>query len=253
MAMEINELRQALIHLSRVTTVGELAAALTHELAQPLCALQINAEATQAVLEPDRPDLNKARAILADIVTNNQRAIELIQTLRTLFRRERGSRAIFDPVEALTESSKIVETDARNRKIAFLVEIRRPLPMVVGERIQLEQAIINIVLNAFDAVSEVDSIRRHVILRAASERPGSVNICVKDSGKGMEPGVIERIFEPFFSTKINGIGMGLSISKSIIESHGGHISVSSEAGNGTLIEIEIPSQDKTSSVGLFKR
>lgn len=244
---EIAELRSELMHVSRVTTMGELAAALTHELSQPLSAVQINAETAQLMLESDQPDLGKARATVADIILDNNRAADIIRRLRPLFRRERGASSEFDPVEALDEVGKIVQGDARIRKISFALEVRRPLAPLFGERIQLQQAIINLVLNAFDAAAEPESTARRVSLSAIPGPENSVKIFVRNSGKGIEPEVMQRIFDPFFTTKATGMGMGLSISRTIIQSHGGRLSVSSEPGNGTTFEVELPSHPQATA------
>jgi signal transduction histidine kinase len=236
---EINQLRNALVHLSRVTTLGELSATLTHELGQPLSAVQINAEVAQASLKLDQPDLLKVKEAIADIVRDNTRATDIIRRLRPLFRRDRGMRSKFDLAEALEEVGNLLRDDARTRKISFVLNVQRPLPPVLGERIQLQQAIINLVLNAFDAVAEQKSDSRSVFLDAAEEQGNSVKILIRDLGKGIEPRLIERIFEPFFTTKTTGMGMGLSISRSIIQAHGGRLSISSAPSKGTTVQIDL--------------
>ncbi len=238
--IQVLQLRNELTYISRVSTMGELAASLAHEINQPLAAIRSNAEAIQSMLESKTPDLDEIKAAVADIVTDDARAGETIRRLRALFRREDLARSEIELGELLREVSRIIRSDAIIRKISLTLDLRQPLRPVFADRVQIQQAIINLLLNAFDAVSGTEENSRQVALSAVAEDSGCVRVLVYDSGKGIDPDVMPRIFDAFFTTKPNGMGMGLAISRSIVEAHGGRLSVSSNPGHGTTFEITLP-------------
>jgi signal transduction histidine kinase len=240
-ASEMVELRNELAYVARVNTMGELAASLAHEMNQPLAAIRSNAEAIQNMVEAERPDFDEIKAAIADIVSDDQRAGDMIQRLRALFRHEELVRTEIDPGDLLEEAHRIIRSDAAIRKVSFILEPHRPLRAVLADRVQILQAIINLLLNAFDAVAEIEPTSRQVTLSALEDDSGWLRILVRDSGKGIEPDVLLRIFDPFFTTKPDGMGIGLSISRSIVEGHGGRLTVSSHPGHGTTFEILLPS------------
>jgi signal transduction histidine kinase len=238
--VELIQLRNQLTYISRINTMGELAASLAHEINQPLAAIRSNAEAIQSMLESERPDLDEIKAAVADIVSDDARAGETIRRLRALFRREELARYEVDFGELLGEVNRIIRSDAVIRKVPLILDLRQPLRAVLADRVQMQQAIINLLLNAFDAVSETEEKSRQVTLSALADDSGCLKIFVRDSGRGIDPEALPRIFEAFFTTKPGGMGMGLAISRSIIEAHGGRLSVSSTLGRGTTFEITLP-------------
>jgi signal transduction histidine kinase len=242
--IEMLQLRNELTYVSRINTMGELAASLAHEINQPLAAIRSNAEAIESMLESEGPDLEEIRAAVADIVSDDARAGETIRRVRALFRREELARSELDLVELLEEISRIIRSDAVIRKVSFTLDVRRPLPTVLADRIQIQQAVLNLLLNAFDAVSETEEGPRQVTLSGVAESSGCVKVTVRDSGKGIEDDTLPRIFDAFFTTKSGGMGMGLAISRSIIEAHGGRLFVSSNTGSGTAFEITLPVQSQ---------
>ena len=237
---EMLQLRDQLTYISRINTMGELAASLAHEINQPLAAIRSNAEAIQSMLESERPDLDEIRAAVGDIVADDARAGDTIRRMRALFRHEKLAHSEIDLGELMHEVSQIIRSDAVIRKVSLILELRQPLRAVLADRIQIQQAIINLMLNAFDAVSEMEEKSRQVTLSALAEDSGCLRILVRDSGKGIEPEALPRIFDAFFTTKPGGMGMGLAISRSIVEAHGGRLSVLSDPGHGSTFEITLP-------------
>ncbi len=234
--------------------MGELAASLAHEINQPLAAIRSNAEAIQNMLEAEVPDLDEVKAAVADIVSDDARAGDTIQRLRALFRREELAHSEIDVAQLLTEVRRIIRSDAIIRKVSLNLDLREPLRAVLADRVQIQQAIINLLLNAFDAVAEEDDNSRQVTLCALAEGSACVRVLVRDSGRGIAPEALPRIFDPFFTTKPGGLGMGLAISRSIVEAHRGRLSVSSNPGRGTTFEISLPypteiSVEKRTQVG----
>lgn len=238
--LEVFKLRNELTYISRVNTMGELAASLAHEINQPLAAIRSNAEAIQAMLESEKLDLDEIKAAITDIVSDDARAGDTIRRLRALFRREDLARSKIDLGELLAEVSRIIRSDVVIRKVSFTLDVHQPLRAVLADRVQIQQAIINLLLNAFDAVAETKENSRKVTLSALADDSGCLRILVRDSGRGIEPEALPRIFDAFFTTKPNGMGMGLAISRSIVEAHGGRLCVSSNPGHGTTFEIALP-------------
>jgi signal transduction histidine kinase len=242
--IELLKLRSELTYVSRINTMGELAASLAHEINQPLAAIRSNAEAIESMLESERPDLKEIRAAVADIVSDDGRAGETIRRLRALFRREELARSELDLGELLEEISRIIRSDAVIRKVSFTLDVKQPLPAVLADRVQIQQVVLNLLLNAFDAVSEAEERPRQVTLSAVAEGSGCLKVTVRDSGKGIETNTLPRIFDAFFTTKPGGMGMGLAISRSIVEAHGGRLFVSSNTNSGTAFEITLPVQSE---------
>jgi two-component system, LuxR family, sensor kinase FixL len=238
---EMIQLRNELNYFSRVNTMGELAASIAHELNQPLGAILSNAEALQAMLASDQPDLEEIRAGIADIIQDDNRARETIKRVWGLFRRDDVTKSKIDLSEVLTEISRIVRADALLRNISLRIEVKQALPLILAKRVQLQQAVINLILNAFDAVAPIVNGAREVLVEASVVEEGdTLELLVRDTGVGIAPEAIPRIFDPFFTTKTEGMGIGLAITKSIIEAHGGTLTVSPRSHRGTTFAIRIP-------------
>jgi FixJ family two-component response regulator/signal transduction histidine kinase len=228
-------------HAARVGTMGMFAASLVHELTQPLAAGLANAETAVELLAASSPDLEELRSTLADIVSDDRRIGDLVQQLRRFLRRGETEKSELDIREVIAEIFRLVEKDAAAKAIDIRLEVPASLPNLVGDRVQLQQVMLNLVLNAFDAVEACEPGTRRVALIAAALDEG-LSIEVTDSGHGMDDQTIARVFQPFFTTKSGGMGLGLSISRSIVVAHGGRLSVRSAPSVGTTFRMELPSR-----------
>jgi C4-dicarboxylate-specific signal transduction histidine kinase len=228
-----------LARASRLALAGELTGAIAHEINQPLGAILSNADAGDLLLNSGMDRREELRAVLADIRRDDLRASEVIQRLRDLLGKHVVERKELDLNEVVSDLESIMRAEARRRGV--VLEIRRgPAGLaIVGDRVQIQQVLINLVLNAMDAVAEEPEVRRTVVVSVAKGATGAV-LAVRDRGRGIAPEHRTRLFEPLFSTKRNGMGLGLSITRSIVEAHGGRIWAESAPDDGTLFQVELP-------------
>ncbi len=237
---QIERQRTELAHVSRVSTMGQLASALTHELNQPLGAILRNAEAAEIFLQNEKPNLDEVRAILTDIRRDDKRAGNVIDRMRALYKRRSLVLNPLDLRELVEDTIALTRTDASARHIKLAVEMPSHLPMAQGDRVHLQQVLLNLILNGMDAMAGVPKARQVLTVRASETKNGNLQVVVNDHGTGISPDDAARIFEPFFTTKLNGMGMGLAISQTIIEAHGGDIWVESKASKGTTFTFILP-------------
>jgi PAS domain S-box-containing protein len=236
---KIERQRNELAHLIRVSTVGQLASSLAHELNQPLGAILRNAEAGELFLHDPSPDLDELRAILTDIRTDDQRAGAVIDRMRALMKHRDPDRHRLDLRLVVDDVITLVHAEANNRKVRLARETATALPPVQGDRVQLQQVVLNLLLNAMDALDATPPERRLVTVRA---RPvgATVEVTVSDTGPGISADTLLRVFEPFFSSKPTGLGMGLAISRDIIEAHGGRLSADNNEAGGATFTLTLP-------------
>ena len=235
---ETRRLRDQLAHAGRVSMLGELAASLAHELNQPLTAIYTNAQAAHRFLDRKRPALGAARSALHDLGQDCRRAGDVLGRLRQMFRRHETERLPLAVGPLIEHVLRLLHEDAVTRGVSVTFYVEPRLPMVKGDRVQLEQVLMNLLVNAFDALTGIDG-PRDVKVRA-STRDGTIEMSVLDNGKGIPLGDLERVFEPFFTRKPNGMGMGLAICRTIVEAHGGRISARSRPERGSIFEISLP-------------
>ena len=233
-------MRGQLAHVARVTMLGQLAAALAHELGQPLGAILRNAEAAELFLQHEPPDLDELRAILADIRKDDQRAGDVIERLRALLKRRSIEPRALAVGDLLANCDALIRADAAGRHVKVEIEASPGLPRVMGDRVHLQQVLLNLVLNAMDAVEGEPAEERRVSVRARLDGGRTVEVAVSDSGHGMTPERLALVFEPFFTTKANGMGIGLPISRTIIEAHGGRIWAETNADKGATLRFTLP-------------
>ncbi|MBL9145123.1 MAG: PAS domain-containing protein [Verrucomicrobiaceae bacterium] len=237
---ELQQLRGQLAHAGRVSMMGQLASALAHELNQPLGAILRNAEAAELFMQDPEPNLEEVRAIIADIRRDDQRAGEVIDRLRALLkRRDIETRAL--SVSALLEEVRaLTRADAAARGVKLEIQCAPDLPAIRGDRVHLQQVLINLIINGMDALSEPRRADACVIVSARRARPGFLEVAVMDNGHGIPPDRLENVFDPFFTTKPHGMGMGLPISRTIIQTHGGHIAAENVEGGGAAFRFTLP-------------
>lgn len=229
---------QELAHISRVAVLGELTASLAHELNQPLGAILRNAETAEILLRQEPPDLQELRAIVADICKDDLRAGQVIERLRSLLKRRQLEPAPLELHGLIADTLSLVRADAKARKVAIKLEVPTGLPSVLGDRVHLQQVFLNLLINAIEALEARGSGRKIVV--SVSQDPSVLRVSVQDNGPGILPGDSERLFESFFSSKPNGLGMGLSISRTIVEAHGGRIWAEDNLGRGATFHFTLP-------------
>ncbi len=243
---ENEELRRDLAHAGRVSVLGTLSSSLAHELAQPLGAILLNAEAGELLLKKPKPDLDEIRQILVDIQRDDRRAAEVIEGLRRFLKRRQLDFAEV-PVDTLIQDvATLLKSDAIARGVTLECESDPGLPAIRGDKVHLSQVLINVLMNGMDAVAGQPPARRQVRLEARPDGNGNVELTVRDSGKGIEPAVMARIFEPFFTTKSAGMGMGLSVSRTIVEAHGGRL-WAENGQEGAMFRVLLPINDPASA------
>ncbi len=231
---------QALAHVERVARMGELAASLAHELNQPLMGILANAQAARRFLDADQPDLGEVRRTLDDIIEDDQRAARFIASIRSLLKKEDPGRAPFDINEAIRQVLTINRSEAVTRNIPVRARLGRSIPPVRGDSVQIQQVVLNLLLNAEQAISATGVREAGITISTRRGDHGDVIVSVTDSGPGIPPEDLERIFEAFNTTRPDGFGMGLSISRSLIESHGGCIWAENRRSRGARVSFSLP-------------
>ncbi|MDD5037320.1 MAG: ATP-binding protein [Methylococcaceae bacterium] len=238
--VELQNQRQALAHLARVAMLGELSAALAHELNQPLTAILSNAQAATRLLEQFPPDWEEIRAILHDIVEDDRRAGEVVHRLWALFKKEDTARQAVDVNAVIRDVGKMMYSDLAAKQVSPSLDLAVELPKVKGDPVQLQQVLINLLLNGSEAMASMSPDERRLQVCSRKQEPATLEVTVRDNGTGIDPERLEQIFEPFFTSKNQGLGMGLAISRSIAAAHGGRLWASNHPDGGALFQFELP-------------
>jgi PAS domain S-box-containing protein len=238
---EAQRQRDELAHVLRTTTLGELAASLAHEINQPLAAIVANAQATRRLLDAGRASRPGVVETLNDIVDDAKRASQVIRRLRALFRKEHLERRPVDLNEVVEDAMGVLQHDAARKRITVRCALARGLDSVRGDPVQLQQVLLNVLVNACEAIAAGEDGPREVLIETAALPPGGVALSIRDTGIGVKDGDLDRIFEHFVSTKVEGLGMGLAISRSIVQAHGGRIWATANPDRGLTLHVELPS------------
>jgi signal transduction histidine kinase len=232
--------RRRLAHTSRLAMLGEMTASISHEVNQPLGAILSNADAAEMLLEQAAPPLDEVKQILADIRRDDLRASAVIQRVRALVGRREVNHVPVDLNELLRNSLRLIAHDARRRGVSLAHELADDLPPIHADPVQIEQVMLNFLLNAMDAMADTPVASRRIVVRSARKNGDSVVASVEDSGHGIPPDKIGRLFDSFFTTKDGGMGLGLSLARSIAEAHGGHLLAQNNASKGAVFHLILP-------------
>jgi PAS domain S-box-containing protein len=236
----LHKAQAELAHVTRVMTMGELVASIAHEVNQPLGAIVTNGHACVHLLSLEAPDLDKSREVVRRIIRDGMRASEVIKRIRDLLHKTPSERAPVNINETIQEVMALVSSDVLRSKIELQVKLQADLPEVLGDRIQLQQVVLNLILNARDAMNGVQNSPRELQITSGRNGAGGVVVTVRDTGHGLEATDVERIFDPFFTTKPGGMGLGLSISQTIIETHGGTLCATQNEDQGATMQFTLP-------------
>jgi len=236
-------LRQAqgeLAHVNRVTTMGQLAASISHEVMQPIAAAITNARAALRLLGSQPPDVEQVRQALGRIVDEGNRATNVVDRIRALIKKAPPRKDDLKINEAVLEVVALTQGEVATHGVSVETQLTEGLPLIQGDRVQLQQVIINLIINAIEAMSGVGKGSRALLISTAQEASGGVRVSVQDSGPGLDVEGLDRLFDAFYTTKPAGMGMGLSICRSIIEAHGGQIWASRNVGPGATFQLTVP-------------
>jgi NO-binding membrane sensor protein with MHYT domain len=239
-----------LAHIQRVTTMGELAASITHEVMQPLGAVVTNAQAALRSLGAQPPDLDGVRQALGGAVKDGWRAAEIIGRIRNLIKKEPLRKDALEVNEAIVEVIAVTRGQVMKNNVSVQTQLAEGLPLIQGDRVQLQQVVLNLIINAVEAMSGVSERSRGLLIGTGKEASDRVLVAVQDSGPGLNPESFERLFDRFYTTKPDGMGMGLSICRSIVEAHGGRIWATPNAGPGITVQFTLPINDQATASGM---
>jgi PAS domain S-box-containing protein len=242
----VHDAQAALAQVTRMATLGELTAWIAHEVSQPLTGVVTNGAACLRWLDRAVPALDEARSSVVEMISDAKRAGDVVQRIRAIAKRTEPEKARLDINELIHDVARLVEREAAAYGASLDLELEPALPAVIGDRVQLQQVMINLVINAFQAMSSTTDRPRELLIRSQRYGDGRVLVAVVDSGIGIEAKNADKLFKTFFTTKPSGMGMGLSICRSIVEAHGGQVSAVNNAGLGATFQLILPSEESTS-------
>jgi signal transduction histidine kinase len=244
---DLRRLEHQLSRMSRVVTMGELTASLAHELNQPLGAILNNAQAARRFLKAKKPDIKEVQTALDEIIRDDRRAVETVANVRALFKPGEAKRSPLDLKQTMLDVEKVLRADAMTKGISLKLKLPNHLPIILADKTALIQAVINLVINAFDSITEAVDGSREVEVDVTQPDPACVRVGIKDTGKGIDPSIADKLFQPFVTTKAEGLGMGLVIVRSIINRHGGDLRVFSNQSRGATFEFTLPVRNTEAS------
>jgi PAS domain S-box-containing protein len=243
----LRQTQAELAHVARVTTMGELTASMAHEINQPLSGIITNASTCLRMLAANPPNLDGARETTLRTIRDGNRASDVIKRLRALFSKKSPAIELVDLNEATREVIALARSELQRNQAILSPELADGLPPIAGDRVQLQQVILNLLLNASEAMRGIEDRPRRLLVRTENEEGDRVRLSVKDSGVGLEPHAVEKLFQPFYTTKSSGMGIGLSVSRSIIENHRGRIWATPNDGPGATFSFSLPHEPQSAA------
>ena len=237
----LQDARTELAHVNRLTTLGELTASIAHEVNQPIAGVVANADAALRWLASHPPNIEEARQALEGIVEDGKRTGEIVTRVRALVKKMPARKERLHINEIILEVVSLTQSEVQRNGIALRMQLSKDLPAISGDRIQLQQVVLNLILNAVEAISGVSKGPRELLIGTEKADSNGVRVAVRDSGIGLESQSLDRLFGPFYTTKPDGMGMGLSICRSIVEAHGGQVRASRNVGPGATFQFTLPS------------
>ena len=232
--------QEALAHVTRALSLGELTSSIAHELNQPLAAIVANGSAALRWMDRDKPELEEVRSAVTSIIRDGTRAGEVLRRIRQFVQRGSPSKAPVAIGRLLYDANSSIQAEARASDVSIRMHVADKLPLVLADRVQLQQVVMNLMMNAIEAMVSLRGRPRILQIVADAPTAGEIRIAVTDSGEGFDPDKAKQIFNAFYTTKATGLGLGLAISRSVVEEHGGRLSASSQPGEGTTFELTLP-------------
>jgi PAS domain S-box-containing protein len=245
---QLNLVRAELAHVTRVTTMGELTAAIAHEVSQPLTGLVSSGHACLRWLAGDPPNLEAARRAVERMVNDGSRAGEVINRIRAMVRKSPPRRDQLNINDTIMEVIALIRSELQRNGISLRAELSNDLPLVLGDRIQLQQVILNLIVNAIEAMSGVDRLQRELLVASVQDGSNDVLVTVRDTGTGLDRTSLDHLFEAFYTTKAHGMGMGLAISRTIIEAHGGRLWATPNVPQGAIFRFRLPTDGEETTL-----
>jgi C4-dicarboxylate-specific signal transduction histidine kinase len=252
-ADELRRAHEDLTRVTRVTALGELAASIAHEVNQPLAAVVVNGQACLRWLAGQPPNLTEVRESVERMVRDANRAGDVVARIRAFVRRSESRKAPVDVRDAIEEVLSLIRDRAQFHQIALQTTVALGTPPVLADRVELQQVVLNLAINSIEAMRFVSQRARMLQFSASPAAPGGVLIAVRDSGDGIDPATRDRVFDAFYTTKRDGMGMGLAISRSIVEDHGGRLWVTANDGPGETFQFTLPAALPASSAAGFQQ
>jgi C4-dicarboxylate-specific signal transduction histidine kinase len=233
------EMQRELTHANRVAAIGQLTASIVHEVKQPLAATVVNARAAQRFLSAERMDLGEVRQILDAIVRDGNRAADVIDRIRALIKKSPPRKDHLEINGAIRDVLELTHGQAAKNGVSVRTKFADDLPLIQGDRVEFQQVMLNLIINAFEAMRGTDDVPRELLISTEKAEPGGVLVAVRDSGPGFGPTAFDRVFDAFYTTKPSGMGMGLSICRSIVEAHGGRLWASANPSRGATFQFTL--------------
>jgi C4-dicarboxylate-specific signal transduction histidine kinase len=251
--IEIEESRREVTHLARLSVLGQLSGALAHELRQPLSSILANAEAGQRLIQRQPPDVAEVAAILKDIATDDRRAAGVIDGLRSMLSRGKARVRPVSTESLVGAVLALARAELITRRVTVTTDVEPGLPLLLADAVQIQQVLLNLILNACEAMGTMPVAERKLQLMAATTASGMVRLSTRDGGIGIPPALIGRLFDPFVTTKAEGLGLGLSIARTIVVAHGGRIWAENNAGNGATIHCDLVTVPTSATVPMARQ